>query len=627
VPEIVRQTGIENFEQELRVKYGKYEKLYYEIMYYAEEAKKELSHSKSAVIEFNAELNNKKYEFSITITREKADEIFLPIINETIRLLKNVMENNRLSSKDINQIILAGGSTFVPQVKEQLALQTGIPLNYSSDPTTSIAVGAAYYAANKYYEASPVEINSKSAEIASDILSTVDFAPHELKIDTSYHTSSRDKEEVLLLFCEGDYENKFYRIIRSDGGFDTGMIPLKAKKTEFLPLVPSVSNLFNLYVYDNNHEEIKSFARELIITQGKYTVGGQPLPHDISIEVDDIENKTTRLEVIFERNSLLPQKRTLYRQISKTIKKGSKDVVIINILEGDKSARPSSNLTIGCIKISGKDLATDLVKGSDIEIQLHITDSRVLNTSVFLVMSQQEFKNVFSVSEKQISLDRLHDQYNQLENELTNTIRQFQFNDDEIWEIKANALLEELQSIKTRLFKLKEGDKSDEKYIIAEKIMRISQSSDKLGGKERIAMLIENYFELKEQTKKTIVIADFEKEEMLKRLQKIEQGEESLIRSKNVSFIENKLKQLDDLLWKASCNTTSFLISKYVMWRELPPECYKDYHTAKSLIKMADASLEKEKYAEFRSQAFSLTHLMVVMDHSINQNFKGTGIG
>ena len=108
--------------------------------------------------------------------------------------------------------------------------------------------------------------------------------------------------------------------------------------------------------------------------RGKYTVDGQPLPHDITIEVDDVENKTTRLEVIFERNSLLPQKRTLYRSISKTIKKGSKDSVIINIMEGDKSARPSSNLTIGCIKITGKDLSTDLIKGSDIEIQLHITD-------------------------------------------------------------------------------------------------------------------------------------------------------------------------------------------------------------------------------------------------------------
>jgi molecular chaperone DnaK len=627
VPEIVRQTGIEYFEQELRVKYGKYEKLYYEIMYYAEEAKKELSHSSAVFIEFNAELNGKKYEFSIPFTKERAEEIFLPIIDETISLVKHVMENNRLTSKDINQIILVGGSTYVPQVKEQLTLQTGIPLNQSSDPTTSIAVGAAHYAANKYYESNSTPHHDPQEQVEEDTSLTFIPPTPDIQIEISYNRSSRDQEEVLLLFCEGSYENKFFRIIRSDGGFDTGFIPLKAKKTEFLTLIPGLVNEFTLSVYDGSYEEIKDLGREISITQGKYTVDGQPLPHDISIEVDDIENKSTKLEAVFERNSLLPQKRTLYREISKTIKKGSKDAVIINILEGDRSARPASNLTIGCIKITGKDLTMDLVKGSDIEIQLHINDSRVLNTAVFLVMTQQEFKNVFSISEKQIILDRLKDQYHDLENELADTIRQFQYNENEIWEIKATALLEDLQSVKTRLFKLRDGDKSDEKFIIAEKVRRVSQDSDKLGGNERISSLLEEYFLLKDKTLAAIQGADFDKEEMRKKIQKIEMSESSFIHSKNASFIDHKLKQLAELHWNALCNTTSYLIGQYVIWRELPKSFYKDYSGAQKLIRMADNSLEKEKYADFRRQVFSLTHLMISSKHPIHEDFKGTGIG
>lgn len=627
VPEIIRQTGIENFEQELRVKYGKYEKLYYELMYYAEEAKKELSTSSTVVIEFNAELNDKKYSFSIPVTKEKADEAFLPVINETIKLVKDVIEKNRLTAKEINQVILVGGSTFVPQVREQLSLQTGILLNYSVDPTTSVAVGAAYYAANKYYEAPDAEVETAAHENTGEVLLDSVLSLPDLRIELSYNNSSRDKEEVLLLFCEGEYENKFFRIIRSDGGYDTGFVPLKAKKTEFLSLIPSATNQFNLYVYDSNHEELKNLSRQINITQGKYTVGGQPLPHDITIEVDDMENQSTRLEVIFERNSLLPQKRTLYREISKTIKKGSKDSIIINIMEGDKNAMPSSNLTIGCITIVGKDLSADLVKGSDIEIQLHITDSRVLNTAVFLVMTQQEFKNVFSITEKQINLERLRDQYILLESELIKTTRQFQQNDDDIWEIKASALLKDLQSVKEKLFKLKDGDKSDEKYIIAEKVRRISQEADKLGGNERIASLLEGYYELKERVLESINAADFEKEEMRKKFQKLESGEDALLHSKNNSFIENKVNQLHDLHWDALCNTTSFLIGRFVMWRDLPKEMYKDYTAAKGLINMANASLEKEKYAEFRMQVFSLTHLMVSSNVNTNEDFKGTGIG
>ncbi len=627
IPEIVKQTGIENFEEELRVKYGKYEILYYQIMYYAEEAKKELSNSSNSIIEFSAVLDNKNYDFYFTITREEVDKIFIPKVQETIVMLNKVLENNRLNAVDINEIILVGGSTFLPQVREQLAIQTGIKLNYSIDPATAVAAGAAFYAANKYYEPTIVKNKEEANQLADDILATVDYEGIDLQIDINYNRSSRDKEEVLLINSNGDIENKTYRIIRTDGGFDTGFIGLKNKKTEFLPLLSGVNNLFEFNVYNSEGNTIKSMFKTITITQGVYNIEGQPLPHDVSIEVDDLENKTTKLEAIFERNSLLPQKRTLYREISKTIKKGSKDSLVINILEGDKNARPSSNLTIGCIEITGKDLQSDLIKGSDIEIQVNLSDSRVLNTVVFLVMTQQEFKNVFSISQKQINIDRLKDQYIQLENELIDTIRGFQTNNDDIWEIKATNLLEDLQTCKNSLFKLKDNDKSDEKYIIAEKITRTSQEYDKLGGNERIAQLIEEYLHAKDEVVDVINMADFEKDELNKNFKKIEQSENTFLNSKNVSVIENKLRQLNDLYNMAISNNISFLISIFSTYKTYSSAEFKDYNAAKSIIKMADVALEKEKFPEFRRHVFNISHLLVSVKNNINSEFKGTGIG
>jgi len=629
IPAIIKQTGIENFEQEFRVKHGQYEMLYYQVMYYAEEAKKELSSADETSIEFSATLNGKEYDFYIPITRAQADEIFNPIAAETIRLLNKVLENNRLTPADINEIILVGGSTFLPQVREQLSLKTGIKLNYAIDPTTSVAVGAAYYAANKFYEP---QANEKKPEtvFADQLLASLSLDPVDLsglQLDLNYTRSSRDKEEILIITCEGEYQDYTYRITRSDGGFDTGFVPLKAKKTEFLPLIPGINNQFALTVYDNNSQEIPSLKNEISISQGMYNIDGQPLPHDICVEVDDLENKTTKLEVIFERNSLLPQKRTLYREISKTIQKGSKDNIIINILEGDKYSRPSSNLTIGCIEITGKDLQTDLVKGSDIEIQIQLNDSRVLNTSVFLVMSQQEFKHVFSISEKQVNIARLREQYNSLEDELSDTIRQFQYNANTIWEIKAAALMNELESVKAPLFKLKDKDKSDEKYIIAEKITRISKEYDKLGGNERIAGMIEDYLLVKDRVKQAINSADFDKEELRKLFYKIEQTESSFMHSKNVSVIENKLRQLDDVYRKALGATTSFLITMFIEYKGYPPEYFKDFGAAKTIIKMADAALEKEKFAEFRTHIFGISALVKRNKFNNNIDFNGTGIG
>ena len=628
IPAIIKQTGIENFEEEFRDKYGKYEMLYYEVLYYAEEAKKELSQSPRTVIDFSATLDGKKYDFYIEISKDDLDEIFLPLVNQTIHLLNNVLENNKLTPADINAIILVGGSTFLPIVREQLSQQTGIALNYSVDPTTSVAVGAANYAANKYYEPSgAVESNPEKNKIVDDLLASLSFDEVNTNVDLNYARSSRDTEEILLINCGGDYEQKKFRIIRSDGGFDTGFVALKAKKTEFLPLIPGINNQFSFCVYDSNDNEIASLKQEIAISQGTYNIDGQPLPHDICIEVDDVENKTTKMEAIFTRNSLLPQKRTLYREISKTIKKGSDDSITINILEGDKNSRPSSNLTIGCIQISGKDLQSDLLKGSDIEIQIHINDSRVLNTQVFLVMTQQEFNNVFSISEKQIDVSRLKEQYNMLENELINTIKEFQYNEDSVWEIQATSLLKELESVKTNMFKIKDKDKSDEKYVIAEKITRISKQYDKLGGNERIASMIEEYLNYKETVKIAVETADFEKKDLRKSLIKLEQSESGFIHSKNVSVIENRVRQLSDLHWRALSNTTSFLISKFIEFKGYNEAYYKDYRSACSIIKMAESSLQSERYAEFRRHVYSISSLLNISKVNHNIDFKGTGIG
>ena len=199
VPAIIQQTGIENFNEELRVKYGKFETLYYQVMYYAEEAKKELSQVSETVIEFSATLEGKNYDFYIPVTRKDLDHLFAPVINDTIALLNKVMERNRLSAADINQLVLVGGSTYVPQVREQLAAQTGITLNYAIDPSTAVAVGAAFYAAGKYYEPAvpdALENDGPLPEITG-LPAGITAAVADVDIAINYNRSSRDSEEIL----------------------------------------------------------------------------------------------------------------------------------------------------------------------------------------------------------------------------------------------------------------------------------------------------------------------------------------------------------------------------------------------------------------------------------------------
>ncbi|WP_118953422.1 Hsp70 family protein [Taibaiella helva] len=631
VPEIVRQTGIADFETELSTAYGPYEKLYYELLYKAEEAKKELSSYEATEIEFSTTIGDRRYDFNVTIDRAAFNQLLEKRVEETLSMLRQVLERNQLAAADIRQLILVGGSTFIPYVQERLELGTGIPVNKSVDPTTAVAVGAAYYAANKYYtpSVSPVEEHADIGSLLDNIVAAPEQPEEpEVQLVLSYSKMSKEPEEVLLVKVNGNVFNYSYRIVRADGGFDTGFMALKAKFTEFLPLLPGVANVFRLTLYDGQNRELPALGQELTITHGQYSIAGQPLPKDICIEVDDRENHTTKLELVFEKNSILPLKKTLYREISKTIKKGSDDKVIINIQEGDRYARPLSNLTIGCIEIQGKDLKSDLIKGSDIEIQLLLSDNRELSTEVYLVMTGQEFKNVFALSEKCISVARLREQFNDLEAEIRKTVKGFNYEENEIWAIQANSLLDGLLSHKASLHKLKDKERSDKKYVIAEAIGRISQEYDKIGGNERLQQLQAEYLHARDYAEQQLPACDFEQDRLKARFAQLVQNESQVLRTRNPSILQKAIGQLNDLIWEILTNTTSYLIVYFHRLKAAGPDAFTNYGAAQSIVRMADKALEQERFFEFRQHVYNLSHLLHnAQSMAGTTDFKGTGIG
>jgi molecular chaperone DnaK len=620
VPEIIKQTGITELEEQISINHGPYEKLFYELLYKAEEAKKELSVQTQSEIELNISVNNTDFDIYITITREQFNQLIQKNIDDTISMLDNILKRNGLSSIDIKEIILVGGSTIIPYVREQLGEKTSIKVNFNIDPTTAVAVGAAFYAAGKYYTSNE-DINDYDLDRISDETNLP-----EIKI--AYSNMSRELEEVLLIKTEGEYEGFSYRIVRNDGGFDTGIVPLKSKFTVFLPLLSGLANDFSLKIYDQQGNVVNGLTNKISILQGQYNINGQPLPKDICIEVDDKENNTTKLEVIFERNSILPLKKTLYREISKTIKKGSNDGIIINILEGDQYARAISNLTIGCIEISGNDITSDLLQGSDIEIQVSISDSRELTTEVFLVMTQQEFKNVFSISEKHISIPRLKEQFFALEEEFRKTIKSFSYQDQDVWMIYAEKLYSDLVAHKKDLTKLKDNDKSDKKYIIAEAISRLSQEYDKIGGNDRLEKLQVEYMQAKERALRNINAADYDKELLKEKLKKLEMTESRVLCSRNPAILSRAIETMDELDWDARWCSGSQIVVYFLYLKNIEQDGYENYRSAKNLFALGDKAMEAANYIELKRIVSALFGLL--KHTATNQqilDFKGTGIG
>jgi len=114
----------------------------------AEKAKIELSASMKTNINLpyvTADSSGPKH-LNIDLTRAKFEELVDDLIERTIGPVKQAMKDAKLSPSEINNVLLVGGSTRIPKVREKVKELTGKELDKSVHPDEAVALGAAIQA-------------------------------------------------------------------------------------------------------------------------------------------------------------------------------------------------------------------------------------------------------------------------------------------------------------------------------------------------------------------------------------------------------------------------------------------------------------------------------------------------
>ncbi|MEO6489242.1 MAG: Fe-S protein assembly chaperone HscA [Ferruginibacter sp.] len=104
----------------------------------AEIAKKHLSSNEN----FLAELNGNQ----LSLTKNQFETLIKTFVDKTIDSCKNALKDAELKTKDIQTVVMVGGSTRVPLVRDTVSDFFGKPVNDSVDPDEVVALGAAIQA-------------------------------------------------------------------------------------------------------------------------------------------------------------------------------------------------------------------------------------------------------------------------------------------------------------------------------------------------------------------------------------------------------------------------------------------------------------------------------------------------
>lgn len=534
VPALDAQGTFDDLLLQLKTGRGRMQGMMNKLMLLCEEAKKVLTHADSAEIEFDIEDDaDNELEVYLELSRNKFEEIIRPVIQRTIDMIVEMLNRNAVNPSELKHILLIGGSTYIPLVRQMLEQQFDIEINAKMDPTTAVVKGAAYYAGLKVSQLSPATAQAETISVSGY---------DSTKVNVAYERVIQDEAAPVMI--QSQLSGYTYRIYRSDGAYDSGSIELKAEQFEMLPLLSNTNNKFTFEVVDAMGNVAEQ--RLLLISHGKFSIDGQPLPHSICIEVDAIKDETTYLEPVFKKNAILPLKKTITKQVSKTILQGSNDSVDIKVIEGAVDSLPAANRLVGLISITGNDLERDLVKGSDIELTFEVSESRDVTVAAYLTLTDQEFVNTFSPVEVYVDKNVLLKELNQFRDNLNRYISKYENESQYEQAAQIKNMLGDIAALESEVIDLDEDDQSDAKYQLELKKREIGQKIFKRYSSSYLTSATEKYMQQRNVTRE-YVHSDEGTPEDIAAYEAIVKDERAMLQSGDVTRINIQTDRLESL--------------------------------------------------------------------------------
>jgi molecular chaperone DnaK len=597
IPYLNKNFKFNDLENEMKSRTGKLNKLYFKLIKLAEDAKITLSSRTSAEIEVRdvTDDNGEEIDICIDITRSEFEGLIKKYIDNTLDMIKKILVRNSLKPSDIQFTLMVGGSTYTPYVRKRVEEILQIPINCDIDPTTAIVIGAAYYAGTK----------EKNFEQSDEKKTTT-----RIKIRLAFQRTSQEDEEIIAGRIDGNIEGLFYQITREDRGYDSGRKTLTNRISEDLPLVENSYNFFRLTILDDKNNIVETDAELIGIAQGKYNVAGQPLPHDICLETDndpELEANSTKLDLFFQKNTILPQKRVKQYPLHKTILKGTEDKIIINVLEGSRFNRPAANQSLGYIEIDGSKVSRDISRGAEIEVTIEMSESRDLKVTVYIPMSDQQFTKVFNLSQRNLPVTKLQEEVETLSEELEMEIDEAVEREDFETADILDKLKKQVDDLVISSNNLTDDDVTDKKFQFEDNKRKIAQEIDDATKDKRISILKNKYSEDKLWCKE--LVDENGNDQDHKIFGEIVGREQVFLNSitpvKILEAIEEMIELGSNILWR----TPDFLIGRFKRLIE-KPQLFNDQEQVKSLIEAGNMAITNKNFDRLREINWGLISLL-----------------
>ncbi len=367
---------------------------------YAEPAKNQLSFKTQEDIisnlgDLGEDESGEELELDITLTQAQAFEAMRPHFQKAVDICKELIRRNNLSNSSIDKLILVGGPTHSPLIRQMLKDQITPNVDTSIDPMTAVATGAALYASTM-----DAVVDEKEIKVGT------------VKLEIGYESTSVEQTEWVSakLAAGSSYSKVYVELERSDKAWSSGKVEVDATGNVIeANLLESKPNSFAIIAYDEQGNKIPCFPEEMTIIQGSKPPQA-PLPYNIGIATwsDAKKRPVFRMAKGLEKNKPVPAVGVIndLKTTSKLRPGVESDVLKIPVYQVDdfKGAEGRSASLyeyVADILITGDDVETLITEDSSVDVTLKVDTSEQMTIEVHFLATDTTVEKGLDTSKKQ----------------------------------------------------------------------------------------------------------------------------------------------------------------------------------------------------------------------------------
>lgn len=345
-----------------------------------------------------------------TLTRTVFEGLIKTPVNNTIELIRSVLEEAELKTEDLDTIVFIGGPSRIPLIKEMVGEALNVPVDLKIDPMTAVAIGAAYHAESLTWENISVKASPKDGaapQPAEEKLQAkpkpkearVEVDKKQTGLDLAFDYSARtgaDKASVRVVLRAKPAKARWMRAFRNDENeeWQSPLYKLEDGLTLTLPLPHVGKNDFTISVFDEQRDPLPHGDRQITVTRTAASAAQIPAAQTIAVKLMDRKAGENVLEPLITKGTQLPAEGKAIFRAARDLKAGSQNALALELFQLEYPEKVELNLCIGTFFITGNDLPEGYIirKGEPVTFNWHMDESGILRSTVRLPAHKDDGK-------------------------------------------------------------------------------------------------------------------------------------------------------------------------------------------------------------------------------------------